>query len=65
MALVEELGSDAFLHGSITDSHGEEVMLVARVDPTTPPEKGETVHLAPNPDRLHFFDAASGARLVG
>ena len=40
-------------------------MLVARVDPSSPPEKGETVHLVPNPERLHYFDEATGNRLVG
>ena len=63
--LVEELGSDAFLHGSVRDANGEDVLLVARVDPTAPPEKGDTVHLSPTTERLHYFDAASGDRLVG
>ena len=63
--LVEELGSDAFLHGSVRGADGEDVMLVARVDPSSPPEKGDTVHLVPNPERLHYFDEATGNRLVG
>jgi multiple sugar transport system ATP-binding protein len=64
--LVEELGSDAFLHGSIQGAEGDAdhpTLIVARVNPTSPPEKGSTVHLAPSPDNLHFFDTATGERL--
>jgi multiple sugar transport system ATP-binding protein len=64
--LVEELGSDAFLHGSIQGAEGDAdhpTLIVARVNPTSPPEKGQTVHLAPSPDNLHFFDTATGERL--
>ncbi len=63
--VVEELGSDAFLHGSIQVADGDAdhpALVVARVDPTSPPKKGTTVHLAPS-GNLHFFDAASGDRL--
>ena len=61
--LVEELGSDAFVHAGVQNGSGEEVVLVARVDPKRPPEKGERVHLAPASD-LHVFDTATGSRLT-
>jgi multiple sugar transport system ATP-binding protein len=61
--LVEELGSDAFLHGSVTGGGGTE-LLVARVDPKSPPQKGSQVHLAPRPDKVHWFDTSTGLRLV-
>jgi multiple sugar transport system ATP-binding protein len=64
--LVEELGSDAFLHGSIQDAEGDAdhpALIVARVSPTSPPDKGETVYLAPAVVNLHFFDTATGERL--
>ncbi|MGB8649367.1 MAG: sn-glycerol-3-phosphate ABC transporter ATP-binding protein UgpC [Mycobacteriales bacterium] len=60
--LVEELGSDAFLHASVRGSDGTQ-LLVARVDPKAPPGKGEVVSLAPTTDNLHWFDAASGRRV--
>ena len=60
--LVEELGSDAFLHASVVGSDGSEV-LVARVDPKQHPRKGESATFAPVPEQVHWFDAASGARL--
>ena len=63
--LVEELGSDAFLHGSVLGRDGEPLLLVARVDPTSPPERGSEVHLQPVPDQLHWFDAATGLRVAG
>ena len=60
--LVEELGSDAFVHASVRGSGGNQVV-VARVDPKSPPAKGADVSLAPTTDHLHWFDTASGARL--
>ena len=65
--LVEELGSDAYVHASV--SHGadggpEDVMLIARVNPKAPPTKGSTVSLAPaDNDLVHVFDPADGRRL--
>jgi len=61
--LVEELGSDAFLHGTLQGTDGEPLLLVARVDPKRPPEKGETVNFAPVVDQLHYFDTETGQRL--
>jgi multiple sugar transport system ATP-binding protein len=61
--LLEELGSDAFLHASVKGSNGTQ-LLVARVDPKNPPAKGSEVSLAPAPDNLHWFDTASGNRLT-
>jgi len=64
--VVEELGSDAFLHGSIQGAGGDAdhpTLVVARVNPSSPPEKGSTVHLAPARN-LHYFDTATGLRLA-
>jgi multiple sugar transport system ATP-binding protein len=63
--LVEELGSDAFLHGSVQDDVGSHNLVVARVDPKAPPEKGETIYLAPTPEHMHWFDTESGERVAG
>ena len=65
--LVEELGSDAFLHGSIAGAGGDAdhpSMIVARVNPRNPPAKGEAINLAPSQDNLHFFDTATGHRAI-
>jgi multiple sugar transport system ATP-binding protein len=60
--LLEELGSDAFLHATVEGSNGTQV-LVARVDPQSPPARGTEVSLAPTTDHLHWFDGASGQRI--
>ncbi|MHB8961176.1 MAG: ABC transporter ATP-binding protein [Candidatus Limnocylindrales bacterium] len=60
--LVEELGSDAFVHASV--SGDAPVALVARVNPKAPPAKGTQIWLAPSDDELvHVFDPADGRRL--
>jgi multiple sugar transport system ATP-binding protein len=60
--LVEELGSDAFVHAAVDDG-GREIVLVARVDPTNPPEKGDRVRLAPTKP-VHVFDTETGVVLA-
>jgi multiple sugar transport system ATP-binding protein len=59
--LVEELGSDAFVHAAVQQDSGETIV-VARVDPRHPPAKGDRVRLAPTGQVL-AFDAGTGARL--
>jgi multiple sugar transport system ATP-binding protein len=68
--LVEELGSDAFVHASVphgtaaNPSSEADVVLVARVNPKSPPMKGEQVTLAPSsPELMHVFDPTDGRRL--
>jgi multiple sugar transport system ATP-binding protein len=62
--LVEELGSDAFVHATVRDGDGAQ-LLEARVDPKNPPAKGTEVWLAPDPDKVHWFDSATGLRISG
>ena len=67
VGVVEELGSDAFLHGTLPELRensgplGES--LVARVDPNRPPAKGSRVHLRIQPGREHLFSPSSGLRI--
>ena len=67
--LVEELGSDAFVHASVEQDGRadglDEVVLVARVDPKHPPRKGDRVRLAPSSGDVHVFDTGTGERLSG
>jgi multiple sugar transport system ATP-binding protein len=66
--VVEELGSDAFLHGSIQsgdDGVAHPTLVVARVNPKNPPQKGDTVHLTPSQPDVHYFDTATGLRITG
>jgi multiple sugar transport system ATP-binding protein len=64
VAVVEELGSEAFLYG--TDPSRDVVTdkpIVARVEGLSGTRAGDTVHLVPRAERVHVFDAGTGARL--
>jgi multiple sugar transport system ATP-binding protein len=67
VGVVEELGSDAFLHGTLPELRqdagplGESI--VARVDPARPPAKGERVHLRIQQGKEHLFSPSTGRRL--
>ncbi|MGE8941019.1 ABC transporter ATP-binding protein [Leptospira interrogans] len=56
--VVEQLGSEILLDVSV----GGETM-VASVEPTLKTKVHETLRLAMNPDRIHFFDAETEASL--
>jgi multiple sugar transport system ATP-binding protein len=63
VAVVEELGADAFLYG--TAEHNEEhQQIVARIDARMPVEKGSTLHLAAVPEKLHLFSTSTEERLT-
>ncbi len=68
VGVVEELGSDAFLHGTLPELSqssgplGENI--VARVDPARPPTKGERVHLRIQPGKEHLFSPSTGRRIT-
>jgi multiple sugar transport system ATP-binding protein len=63
--VVEELGADAFIYGSTTESAGDIKPIIVRVDGRTPPAKGETVYLSPKGEHVHLFDTQTGLRLGG
>ncbi|GAA3603663.1 sn-glycerol-3-phosphate ABC transporter ATP-binding protein UgpC [Kineosporia mesophila] len=60
--LVEVLGADAYLHGTLK-SEGTDLPVIARVDGRRPPEKGQTVHLQAKEGHTHLFNSDSGERL--
>jgi multiple sugar transport system ATP-binding protein len=62
--LVEELGSDAFVHGhaALNGDHNRDT-LVVRTDGRVIPQIGETVYLRPRVGSQHVFHATTGARL--
>ncbi len=62
VGVVEELGSDAYVYGSITVD-GRDIDLVVRVPAEAAPRKNETIAITADPDTLHVFDTASGDRL--
>jgi multiple sugar transport system ATP-binding protein len=67
VGVVEELGSDAFLHGTLPelreDAGSLRDSIVARVDPNRPPAKGSRVHLRIQPGREHLFSPSTGLRI--
>jgi multiple sugar transport system ATP-binding protein len=67
--LVEELGSDAFVYGSLTSEFGAAVsitsgagdaQIIVRVDPRQVPAKGETIAVLIRTGEQHLFHAGSG-----
>jgi multiple sugar transport system ATP-binding protein len=62
---VEELGSDAYVHG--TFGAEEQVVdspdVIARIDPTVVPARGSRIKLRIKPDTIHLFDAETGDRI--
>ncbi|MCQ4119675.1 ABC transporter ATP-binding protein [Rhodococcus tibetensis] len=62
VAVVEELGSDAYIYGRST-VNGETHQLVARADWRNPPRKGDLVKLHVDPAAVHLFSASEGYRL--
>jgi len=63
--VVEELGSDAFLYGTLEGTVGELEghQIIARVDPRRPPMKGELVYLQVREGEQHVFSSRTGQRL--
>ncbi|QLQ01220.1 MAG: sn-glycerol-3-phosphate import ATP-binding protein UgpC [Burkholderiaceae bacterium] len=56
---VELLGAERLIHARLGDE-----LLTVRTDEATPaPALGSTVHVRPLPDKLHWFDAATGRRI--
>ena len=62
VAVIEELGSDAFLYG--TTEHTTNQQIMARIGTRLHNDKGVIVHLAPDPDKLHLFASSTEERLT-
>jgi len=61
--VVEELGADAYVYGSTTETAGEIKPIIARVDGRTPPKKGAVVNLTPRKGHVHLFHTETGLRI--
>ena len=60
--LVEELGADAYLHGTVHHG-GEDRQMVVRVDGRRPPVMGSSVELLVRAGEIHLFHPETGLRL--
>ncbi|MGH3447502.1 MAG: ABC transporter ATP-binding protein [Nocardioidaceae bacterium] len=67
VSLVEELGADAYVYG-VADAGSDAGIttgtnVIIRVEARRAFEKGSTVHVTSDPDKIHVFAAESGERL--
>jgi multiple sugar transport system ATP-binding protein len=60
--LVEELGSDAYVYGTVA-LEGQDERFVVRVDPRRAPQLGDIVYVKPRVGAHHAFHAVNGRRL--
>jgi multiple sugar transport system ATP-binding protein len=60
VALVEDLGSDSYVYGSLADDAESNVIVRAG---RQHPRPGEVVKVAADAAQLHLFDAATGLRI--
>jgi multiple sugar transport system ATP-binding protein len=70
--IVEELGSDAFVYGTIPNEFGDskdihfaagDSQVVVRIDPRDVPKKGESIWVTIRAGEQHVFSSATGERL--
>ncbi len=61
--VVEELGADEYIYGHLDDCNGQPQQIITRLTGHPTPAKGDVIHLMPDPERLHWFSATTGARL--
>jgi multiple sugar transport system ATP-binding protein len=67
VAVVEELGADAFVYGTVAGLADEDKLtaqqITARISSRNPPERGSTIRLKIDPEHVHVFSQADGRRL--
>ncbi len=63
VSLVEGLGADAYVHGTVPLHDGTTKGITMRTDGRMQPAKGETMLLSIDKARMHAFDPRSGVRL--
>ncbi len=63
VAVVEELGADAYLYGTTDVDGGEPLQVVVRMEARREVQKGSVVHVTTDPNHVHVFDTQTGERL--
>jgi multiple sugar transport system ATP-binding protein len=58
--LVEDLGSDSYVHGRLADDRDSNVIVRSGRDH---PRPGEVIKVGVDTAQLHLFDAATGLRV--
>jgi multiple sugar transport system ATP-binding protein len=65
VALVEELGADAYIYGRLTDDSETDRQFVARWLGSVLPQRGDRVALTFSRDDAHIFNPDTGVRIAG
>ena len=60
---VEMLGAERLVYGRWAHSATDEIVILRIQESDPVPGLGSTVHVTPRPDRMHYFDAATGKRI--
>ena len=60
---VEMLGAERLVYGRWAHSATDEIVILRIQECDPVPALGATVHVTPRPDRMHYFDAATGKRI--
>jgi len=60
VAVVETLGADAYLYGTVSGTGTEVIVRAGGRDQI---RMGEVVHVTADPRSVHLFDTATGLRL--
>ncbi len=63
VVLVEELGADAYVYGTLEGDQPDDKHFVVRFDGRIPPTIGETLTLSVQPNEEHAFHPETGERL--
>jgi multiple sugar transport system ATP-binding protein len=66
VVMVEELGADSYLYGTLSGATDNEItgqQYVARISARQAPGRGNTVRLTADPEHLHVFSTSSGDRI--
>jgi multiple sugar transport system ATP-binding protein len=67
IGVVEELGADAFIYGTLSGIAEDELIsaqqIVARIHGATPPHRGESVRLLVDETHVHVFSKNNGLRI--
>jgi len=68
VAVLEELGADAYLYGTLAGLDEDEKLtaqqIVARISSRRPPQRGATVRLTMKEDQVHVFSKETGDALT-
>ncbi len=70
VGVVEELGADAYIYGTVGGSDGDDAItsgrdVVVRMEARRSVQKGETIHVTAEPENVRVFVTETGERLCG